>query len=128
MSAKAAALNPNLPEVHVLYAQALHLTGDSDQSVQEFKRELAIDPYNFEVNLQLGADAREEQKYDEATQYFSRALETRPGDPGVRYQLAVIDVDQGRLEPARRELESLVRESPQFTEAHVSLSRWFIID
>src|SRR6185437_8687864 len=28
--AKAVALNPNLPEVHVMYAQALHLTGDTD--------------------------------------------------------------------------------------------------
>ena len=38
--AKAVALNPNLPEVHVLYAQALHLTGDTDQSNKEFKAEL----------------------------------------------------------------------------------------
>jgi Tfp pilus assembly protein PilF len=40
----------------------------------------------------------------------------------VRYQLAVIHSDQGQLEDARRELESLIKESPQFTEAHVTLS------
>ena len=34
--AKAVALNSNLPEVHVLYAKALMLTGDSDLSVKEF--------------------------------------------------------------------------------------------
>ena len=43
-------------------------------------------------------------------------------DPGVRYQLAVIAVDEGKPEEARQILESLVKESPQFTEAHVSLS------
>src|SRR6267143_2003938 len=120
--AKAVALNPNLAEVHVLYAKALVLTGDSDQSLKEFKAELAVDPFNFNSNLQLGAMARQEQNYEEAHQYFRRALKTRPGDPGVRYQLALIALDQGKADEARRVLESLVRESPQFTEAHVSLS------
>jgi tetratricopeptide (TPR) repeat protein len=120
--AKAVALNPNLPEVHVLYAQALHLTGDSDKSLKEFKAELANDPYNFESNLQLGATAREQEKYDEAEHYFTRALETKPGDPGVRYQLALIDLNQGRLDEARTKLESLVKQFPQFIEAHVSLA------
>ena len=40
--AKAVALNPNLPEVHVLYAQALMFTGDSDLSAKQFKAELAV--------------------------------------------------------------------------------------
>jgi len=120
--AKAVALNPNLTEVHVLYAKALVLTGDSDQSLKEFKAELAVDPFNFNSNLQLGAMARQEQNYEEAHQYFRRALKTRPGDPGVRYQLALIALDQGKVDEARQMLESLVKESPQFTEAHVSLS------
>ena len=68
------ALNPNLPQVHVLYAQALHLTGDSDQSLEQFKAELAVDPFNFEANLQIGATLRQEQNYDDANQYFDRAL------------------------------------------------------
>jgi Flp pilus assembly protein TadD len=47
--AKAVALNPNLPEVHVLYANALMLTGNSDLSTKGFKSELTVDPCNFEV-------------------------------------------------------------------------------
>jgi tetratricopeptide (TPR) repeat protein len=120
--AKAVALNPNLPEVHVLYAKALVFTGDSDMSAKEYKTELTVDPYNFDANLQLGATARQEQNYDEAKKYFERAEETRPGDPGVRYQLALVAIDQGRLDDARQILEGLVKQSPQFTEAHVSLS------
>jgi tetratricopeptide (TPR) repeat protein len=120
--AKAVALNPNLPEVHVLYAKALVFTGDSDMSAKEYKTELTVDPYNFDANLQLGATARQEQNFDEAKKYFERAQETRPGDPGVRYQLALVAIDQGRLDDARQILEGLVKQSPQFTEAHVSLS------
>ncbi len=120
--AKAVALNPNLPEVHVLYAKALVFTGDSDMSAKEYKTELTVDPYNFDANLQLGATARQEQNYDEAEKYFLRAQATRPGDPGVRYQLALVAIDQGRLDDARQLLEGLVKQSPQFTEAHVSLA------
>lgn len=120
--AKAVALNPNLPDAHVLYAKALMFTGDSDLSQKQFEAELRVDPYNFDANLQLGANARQEQNYEQARKYFVRAEETRPGDPGVRYQLALIDVDQGELEKARQILEGLVKESPQFLEAHVTLS------
>jgi tetratricopeptide (TPR) repeat protein len=120
--AKAVALNPNLPEVHVLYAKALVLTGDSDMSTKEYKTELKVDPYNFDANLQLGAAARQEQNYEQAGQYFARALETRPGDPGVRYQQALVLIDEGHLDDAREILEGLVKQFPQFTEAHVSLS------
>ena len=121
--AKAIALNPNLPEVHVLYATALMYTGDSDLSNREFMAELRRDPYNFEANLQLGAMAKQQQSYAEARKYFERAGETRPGDPGVRYQLALLAIEDGSLDKARGMLESLVKESPQFLEAHVSLAQ-----
>jgi Flp pilus assembly protein TadD len=120
--AKAVALNPDLAEAHVLYGKALKLTGDSDQASKEFAAELALDPFNFESNLELGVTLRQDQNYEQANQYFTRALLTRPGDPGVRYQLALIALDQGKPDEARQGLESLVKEWPEFTEAHVSLS------
>ncbi len=70
----------------------------------------------------MGAAARQDQKYEEADKFFKRALETRPGDPGVRYQQALTAIDEDHLEEARQILEGLVKQSPQFTEAHVSLS------
>jgi tetratricopeptide (TPR) repeat protein len=120
--AKAVALDAKLPGVHVLYAQALQVTAGPDEARKEFQEELAIDPYDYVSNLQLGAMLRQEQRYDEARHYLTRALETRPGDLAVRYQLAAIDLSEGKAERARGELESIVKQSPSFTEAHVSLS------
>lgn len=120
--AKAVALNPKLGDAHALYAKALMMTGDSDLSAKEFKAALVYEPYNFEANLQLGAAARLQENYKEAETYLLRAQETRPGDPGVRYQLALIDIEEDKLDDARLMLESLVRQWPQFTEAHVSLA------
>src|SRR6202050_2626608 len=69
---KAVALNPNLPEVHALYAKALMFTGASDLSAKEYKAELAVDPYNFEANVQLGVQVRQEQDFEQARKYFER--------------------------------------------------------
>jgi tetratricopeptide (TPR) repeat protein len=120
--AKALALNANLPGVHVLYAHTLQVTSGPEEAMKEFQAELAIDPYNFDSNLQIGAMLRKDQNYDDAKPYLMRALATRPGDLAVRYQLAAIALSEGKADEARRELESIVKESPQFTEAHVTLS------
>ena len=40
----------------------------------------------------------------------------------MRYQIATVKLAIGQLEEARGDLESLVAESPRFTEAHVSLA------
>lgn len=120
--AKAVALNPKLGDAHALYARALMMTGDSDLSAKEFRAALEYEPYNFDANLQLGAAARLQDNYQEAEKYLLRAQETRPGDPGVRYQLALVAIDENKLDGACKILESLVKEWPQFTEAHVSLA------
>ena len=119
---RAVELNPNLPEVHSYYGQALLRTGDPAGSAAQFRAELALNPNNFMSNLELGVLAKEEQKYADAGRYFERAMQSRPGDPGVRYQIATMDLALGKEEKARVELESLVKEAPEFTEAHVSLA------
>ncbi len=119
---KAVALNPNLPEVHLFYAQALRATGDPDESEKEFRAELAVNPYDYDSNLQIGLMLRQAQNFDDAKPYFMRALTTRPGDVATRYQLAAMALSEGKADEAKRELESIVKESPEFTEAHVSLS------
>jgi tetratricopeptide (TPR) repeat protein len=119
---KAVELNPRLPEVHSYYGQALLRTGDPTGAGAEFRTELEMNPTDFMSNLQLGVLAKEDQNYAEASGYFDRALRRRPGDPGVRYQIATVDLALEKVEDARDKLEKLVKESPQFTEAHVSLA------
>jgi tetratricopeptide (TPR) repeat protein len=120
--AKAVEMNPNLPDVYAYYGLALFVTGDLEGSRKAFQEELKHDPNNFDANLRLGTMLRQEQKYDEAQRYFQRALLVRPDDPATRYQIALVDLALDRQEQARDELGALVRESPAFTEAHVSLA------
>ncbi len=119
---RAVELNPNLPEVYAYYGVALLSTGDQAGAQEAFERALRDDANNFDANLRMGLLLRKDEKYDEALKYIRHALEIRPGDVGVRYQIASIEMSVGQVEEARGHLESLVAEAPNFTEAHVSLA------
>jgi tetratricopeptide (TPR) repeat protein len=119
---KATEMNATLPEAHAYYGQALLSTGDPAGAAVEFRAELKLNPADFLANLEMGVLAKQDQNYAEASQYFETALRSRPGDPGVRYQIATVHLATGKIDSARAELESLTKESPQFTEAHVSLA------
>ncbi len=100
---KAMELNPNLPDVNAWYGLALLSTGDQAGARQAFERELKSDPNNFEANLHMGVLLRQDEDNEAALKYFDHALEIRPGDPGVRYQIAALALVRGRVErsPAR---------------------------
>jgi len=49
-------------------------------------------------------------------------LRVRPADAGALYQRASIHSVQGLTEKARQELEALIRDSPDFAEAHAALA------
>jgi tetratricopeptide (TPR) repeat protein len=119
---RAVALNPELPSVHSLYGRALLETGNRDRARAEFEAELTRNPLDFDAHLYLGVLLKEDQAFDQAMAHFERALGVRPGDPGVRYQIVTIHVSRGETERALPLLEAIVKEAPDFLEAHVTLA------
>ena len=81
-----------------------------------------LDPYNFTATFQLGMLAKRDQRFEEALPLFERSLALHPGDPSVEYRIATIQLATDKIEEARRSLEKLAHEWPQFLEAHVSLA------
>lgn len=119
---KALELNPKLLDAHYFYGLALRSVGETERAETAFQQELDVNPNSFDSNLQLGALLDTDERYTEARQHLRRALQLRQGDPAVRFQLAVLDVNEDRLEVARAELEALVKELPTFTPGHVMLA------
>ena len=119
---KAVELNPNLPDVYSYYGLALMSTGDQAGAQKAFEQAIKNDPNSFESNLRMGVLLREDQNYGAALQHLRHALDVRPGDLGVRYQIAAAELSLGQVEKARSDLEAIVKEAPNFTEAHVSLA------
>jgi len=119
---RAVALNPVLPDAHAYYGLALLGTGDQQSARQAFQQELEINPNNFEANLRMGFLLRADEDYLAAKPYLTRALEVRPGDFGARFQIASLEMALGQTEKAEAGLVSIVREAPNFSEAHVTLA------
>ena len=119
---RAVQLNPALPDVHSWYGMALLRTGDQKGAAEAFRKELNSSPNDFNANLQLGVLAKMDADYETSLKYLAHSLRVRPGDIGVRYQLASIAFAQGQPELARVALEAMVKEAPSFTEAHVTLA------
>jgi tetratricopeptide (TPR) repeat protein len=115
-------LNPDLPDAHAYYGLALLGTGDQQSARTAFQRELEINPNNFEANLRLGFLLRTDEDYTKAVSYLQRALDVRPGDFGARFQIASVELAQGQNEKAETDLTSILRQAPNFTEAHVTLA------
>lgn len=119
---KAAMLNPKLPLVHSLMGRALLRTGDQEGAAKAFATELTINPNDFQANLEIGDLRKREQRFDDAEPYIRRALRMRPQDPTARFSLAGLHVSRGEADPARAILETIVADSPTFTEAYVLLA------
>jgi tetratricopeptide (TPR) repeat protein len=123
--AAAVKLDPKLPMAHYLYGNALLTLGHREDAMECFRRELAIDPNEFGSNLYLGVMLNQGESYKEAIPYLNRALQVRPGDPGVRYQLAIGQIGMGNIQQAKKLLEALIKDNPEFLDAHVSLARLY---
>lgn len=121
--AKAVELNPRLPDLYSYLGQAQMASGDTTAARVAFEKELAQNPNDFESNLRLAVLLKQDGDYDRARDLLGRALRVRPADPGALYQVGANDLAAGDLERACVELEKVVKQSPQFLEAHVSLAQ-----
>jgi tetratricopeptide (TPR) repeat protein len=120
---QAVELNSKLPSANAMYAQALLQSGSPERATASFKRELEVNPNDFDSNLYLGFLARQDENFEDAERFLQRALQVRPGDLAVRYQIAALHLSIGKIEEAQGELEQVIKEAPNFVEAHVSLAR-----
>lgn len=119
---KAVQLNPRLPEVWSYLGRAQMDSGNGPAARIAFQKELQRYPNDFESNLNLAVLMKQEQDYAGARKLLARALRVRPGDFAARFQVAAVDLLTGKIEDARVNLENIVKEAPQFVEAHVSLA------
>ncbi len=119
---RAIELNPKLPSLHSCYGRALMRMGDPEKAKRVFKIELTDNPNDFDANLYMGILLKRDRMLDEALGYLLRATHLRPRDSYARYHLGAVYASQGKPEEALPLLEAVVKEYPDFVEAHVLLA------
>lgn len=115
-------LNPRLPTLYTLVGTARDKTGDIKDAEVAFREALKANPDDFEANLYLGAILYKRRDTEEAKAYLDRALLLKPSDSMARYEAAMLKSTTGDYEAAARELESLVKDDPDWLEPHVELA------
>jgi tetratricopeptide (TPR) repeat protein len=122
---RAKKLNPKLPSVHSQLGYAQLCTGNTGLAIQEFQAELVDNPLDFNSNACLSWIYRENGRVEESAVLLKRALEVKPDDTGMLFQLASLTQAQGRKEEAVQVLERVVKQKPDYTPAHVLLARLY---
>jgi tetratricopeptide (TPR) repeat protein len=115
-------LNPRLPTLYTLVGTARDKTGDVKNAEVAFREALKANPDDFEANLYLGAILYKRRDTGEAKGYLDRAILLKPSDSMARYESAMLKSTSGDYEAAARELESLVKDDPDWLEPHVELA------
>lgn len=119
---RAIELNPKLPMARSIYGKALLGAGERERAATAFHGELETNPNDFDANIHIGMILKEDQQYDESIKYLTRALSLRPRDLNALYFVANVNLALGRTVEAQRLLEDVVKQAPEFVEAHVSLA------
>ena len=119
---RAIELNPRLAEAYCLRGRVAFISSDLAGSKTAFRRALQLDPNSFDARLMLGTMLRQEGQLTEARLLLERAIRLRPREFRVRYQFALLCSEEGDDKRAVMLLEDLVKDAPDFIEAHRSLS------
>jgi len=123
---RALRLNPELPLVNTLLGRSLSQMSRPDEAAEAFRRELKLNPNDFDSNLQLGIHLQKaEQDYGAALAHYQRALRVRPGSPDARYQIGLVYLMTDRLAEALKMIEGVVKDVPDFLEGHATLTRLY---
>jgi tetratricopeptide (TPR) repeat protein len=119
---RALALNPKLPEAYTLQGRIAFLNSDLNGAEAAFRKALDVDSSVYDSLLWLGTLLRQEGRFKEAQSYLESALRQRPNDARARYQFALLCSDRGDDKRAATLLEALIKQVPEYIEAHRSLS------
>jgi len=86
--------------------------GQEDEAIEWYRRALDENPLQNHAHSQLGRIAMHRGRYDVAELAFRSALRSRPTMALYRFQLVDALVREGRLAPARGELDTLLVLAP----------------
>ena len=113
---------PELPGLHTMVGMARDKTGDQKEAEPAFRHALQENPDDFEANLYLGALLYKQRHLEEAKLYLDHAVKLKPSDTMARYESAMLKSTSGDYEAAAKELEEVIKDSPDWLEPHVELT------
>ncbi|HET6271342.1 MAG TPA: protein kinase [Bacteroidota bacterium] len=102
-------LNPSYASAHQWYSEYLTARGRFEEGVAVMKHALELDPLSLIITRDVGWMLYFARRYDEAIEYFQKALDFDPNFMRAHLILGQTYVHQGNLEKAIPEFEAVSR-------------------
>lgn len=116
-------LDPEIPMAHFLLGEIDLSRGDSTGAVEEFNKELAIDPSTWLVYWRLGDAYVRLEKYDEAETVLRQAIWLNEASSGAYILLGQVALKKNDPASAAASLERAVKLDPQNDYVHYFLGK-----
>lgn len=121
---KVLALHPGNAAALWMQGKLQQLLGELEVSLDCFAKAFLIDPSNADFAREAGISATELGKLDVAVYYAQESLKARPGDAGLRTNLAVAHLFAGNLAAAQIEINGARAVEP---DDPVTRSVWVLV-
>ena len=120
------ARQPDTPEYHALLGLAYRLQHRDIDSVDEFRRALALSPDSSALKLDLATSLAVSKDCDAATSLLNAIIRVDPSSPQANHVMGECLVDQNRPQDAVPFLQASLRQDPQLLPAEFALGRAYL--
>ena len=115
-------LNPSIPGLYSMDAQAHYAMGDAAKAIQGYEAALKANPMDFTANLDLGNILLDKGDLDGAKPLLELAYQLQPEFPRARLEMAKVKELTGNYAEAATMLEALAKAEPNWLSPHWELS------
>jgi serine/threonine-protein kinase len=115
------ALQPKSPGTHVNLGNALHVNGQLDEAIAEYREAIRLKKDYPEAHSNLGSGLYEKGRLDEAEAEFREALRLKKDDAMAHTNLRNALRDKGQLDEAIAEYREAIRLKKDYPLAHKNL-------
>lgn len=109
---------PSLPET---LAQIYLQKGDFTNSLAALDQQLKLDPNNLKALFNHGALCIQLKRYPQAVASLTRVLQSEPKNEPARLNRAIANLQNGQLEEAEQDYETLLKLMPDYYRAYYGL-------
>jgi TolB-like protein/Tfp pilus assembly protein PilF len=106
-------LNSAYPYAHQWYAELLYAVGRYEESIQENRKAVALEPFTPILQVNLGLSLMFGKQLAESEQQFRKTLDMDPNYPIAHYGYAQILILQKRFDEAVAEMEKTSQSMPE---------------
>ncbi len=111
---RAAAIDDD-PELRDKLAAALYEANELEEAAKLYEEILKEDLASLPVMQRLSQIYRRQMKYNEARDLLNRAMRRNQNSAALRFEVAMVDRDEGKFEDSVKGLEGLLKESERAT-------------